>query len=183
MPDSGTILELASGSGEHIVHFAMRFAGIKWQPSDICAQRLASIRAWKEAQGLANIEDPVFLDAAKPDYDMAMKTFSAVVCINLLHLISDVAAEKVLAYMGRSVMKGGFVFLYGPFRRGHSFASDGDRAFHTHLATQDPTIGLKDIHRVVDCLRKTCGHDPIVIPMPTNNLAIVCRRSSIDVPI
>lgn len=182
VPDSGAILELGSGSGEHIVHFAMRFPNITWQPSDVCDQRLASIRAWKETQMRANIEEPIFLDATAPNRGMTAKKFSAVICINLLHLISNGAAEQALACMASSVVEEGFVFLYGPFRRGGSFSSDGDRAFHAHLTAQERTIGLKDIHRVVDYLRDECRHDSIVIPMPANNLAVVSRRRSMHAP-
>src|SRR3982750_2940253 len=84
LPASGEVLEIASGSGEHAVYFAQRFPALAWQPSDIHPDALASISAWRTASGLTNVDEPISLDSASPDWPIARA--DAVLSINMVHI-------------------------------------------------------------------------------------------------
>jgi methylase of polypeptide subunit release factors len=59
LPAHGTILELASGTGEHAIAFARHFPHLEWQPSDPNPDALQSIEAWREAAGGDNLAPPM----------------------------------------------------------------------------------------------------------------------------
>src|SRR5690349_9662390 len=48
---SGDVLEVGSGTGEHVVAYAARSPAITWWPSDIHPRHLASIAAWRAHAG------------------------------------------------------------------------------------------------------------------------------------
>ena len=83
LPQQGLVLEVASGSGEHVVHFA-RASGpqVIYEPSDPDAQARASIDAWVAASGLPNIRPALALDAAADVWPIAHA--DVVVCINMI---------------------------------------------------------------------------------------------------
>ena len=175
LPDAGTALELASGTGQHIVEFAARFPGIDWQPSDLDEDNLASIRARIAEAARANLRDPIPLDACTPGWSDG-QDWAAICLTNLLHLISTPEAEALLHEVTRALAPGGIFALYGPFRQGDELVSDGDRAFDASLRAQDPTIGYKDIEWVE--ARLAAGE--LVArgrhAMPANNLMLIMMR-------
>ena len=175
-PPEGRALEIASGTGQHIVRFAKAHPGITWQPSDAAAERFASIRAWIRASGLANVAEPRLLDAAAP-WPGDLKDLDLVIAVNLLHLVSDEAAAAILANMAGSLASGGVFCLYGPFLRAGEFASEGDRAFHASLKAQDPGIGYKDAGWVMEILEARGMEGPECHEMPASNLMITARKT------
>lgn len=176
LPCKGHALELASGTGQHIVAFAARFPGLIWQPSDIDPANRASIRAWAADHPCENLRDPIDLDACVPDWS-AGRGGNTVICLtNLLHLISRMEAETLLTEVARALAPEGVFCLYGPFRRAGVLTSDGDRAFDASLRAQDPLIGYKDIEWV-ETLLSDCGLNlRALIMMPANNLMLVMQR-------
>lgn len=174
LPKHGYALELASGTGEHAISLARNFPGIVWQPTDIATERLDSIDAWRAQAGLRNMRIAQFLDATQPDW--RAEGFDVMITVNLLHLISAPAMRAVVAGVARSLEVGGRWCLYGPFRSGGGFRSDGDRAFHQSLTTHDPDIGYKDVETVeatadqhgFACLNR--------IEMPANNLMLIFEK-------
>jgi len=180
LPAQGNVLELASGTNQHAVVFAARFPGLVWRPSDLASRNLATIRARGHAAVMANLRDPVALDACAPGWAGsragAWHGQDAVVLVNLLHLISEPEAATLLAEVPRALVPGGIFAVYGPFRRSGVLQSDGDRAFDAHLRTQDPDIGYKEAGWVVDRLH-TGGLDLIEqVEMPAGNLMLIARR-------
>lgn len=81
LPPAGTVLEVASGTGEHVVYFARRFPDHRWRPSDPDAQALASIGAWSEASGRQNLAEPAQLDASSRQWPI--DGADAILCINM----------------------------------------------------------------------------------------------------
>src|SRR5438477_7730352 len=84
LPAAGTVLEIASGSGEHAVHFAAALPHLAWQPSDPDVQARGSIAAHAAAAGLANLLPPLELDAAAPLWPVTRA--DALVSINMIHI-------------------------------------------------------------------------------------------------
>jgi len=171
-PQTGRVLELAAGTGEHALRFARALRGLSWQPTDVDPDRLASIEAWRSAEGPDNLLSPIHLDATTPDWAKSHGPADMILLVNLLHLISDTEAEAVLSGITKALAPGGVAFLYGPFLRDDAATSEGDRAFHASLRAQDPEIGYKDLAWVVARLTPL---KVSVIERPANNLMLVAR--------
>jgi len=176
MPVSGTALEIASGTGEHVVHYATAFEGIMWLPTELAGDRLASIRAWCDESGQPNILPPRFLDAANPGWAGGFAGQDVIIFSNLLHLVSDAEAGSVLTEAAQALAVGGVLLVYGPFLRGAMFASENDQRFHESLRASDPNIGYKSFQAIQGILSE-CGlavADPV--EMPANNLLLTARK-------
>lgn len=176
----GRALEIASGTGEHVVRFAARTPGLTWHPTDPDPARRASIAAWSTEAGLPNIRAPEPLDAAAADWARDWRAAEGaadlVVLINLLHLISRPKAETVLRGIADVLAPGGVAILYGPFLRDGETTSEGDAAFDSALRSQDPEIGYKDVVDVVATLVKAGLTHAETQKMPANNLLLVLRK-------
>ena len=175
-PAQGRALEIASGTGEHVIRFAAVMPGLDWQPTDPDPVRRASIAAWNAAAGLANIRPPRDLNAAQPGWAEAEGPADLIVLVNLLHLIAEVEARVVLAEIAAALAPSGIFALYGPFLRDGEATSEGDAAFHASLRAQDPAIGYKDV--VDTCAQLVAAGLSHVetVAMPANNLLLVFER-------
>lgn len=174
VPDGGMALELASGTGQHIAGLAQGYEAVEWQPSDLSDERMASVKAWRAHVNVANLRAPILLDASGEWPDMP--DLGLVYVVNLFHLISKAAARQVIAGAAGALETGGHFFIYGPFRTGGTFRSEGDAAFHTSLAGQDAAIGYKDMEWMEAELLASGFALCAVHEMPANNLALVARR-------
>jgi len=175
-PGSGRALEIASGTGEHVVAMAVAMPGLHWQPTDIDAQRRRSTDAWVAAEGLDNVAPAGHLDAAVPGWATPGPPCDLIVLVNLLHLIPAPAARTVLTEIGGALAPGGTALIYGPFLRNGQATSEGDRAFDASLRAQDSAIGYKDAGWVRDVMSTaglTCAEER---EMPANNLAFAFRK-------
>jgi hypothetical protein len=174
LPPSGTVLEVASGTGQHVVHFARAFPVLRWQPSDPDPASRASIAAWCAEAGLATLAPPIALDAAAPIWPVDRA--DAVLSINMIHIAPWAAACGLVAGAARLLPSGAPLYLYGPFRRdGHDFAPS-NQAFDRNLRQQDPAWGVRRLEDVM-ILAEAAGFGPAeVFEMPANNLSVVFRR-------
>jgi len=136
LPATGLVLEVASGSGEHAVHFAAALPGLDFQPSDPEAGARASIDAWAAASGLANIRPALALDAAAPAWPVAAA--DAVVGINMIHIAPWAAAEGLMRGAAAILPPGAPLILYGPYRRGGAHTAPSNAAFDADLRARDP---------------------------------------------
>lgn len=174
LPASGTVLEVASGTGEHAIHFARGLPHLDWQPSDPDADARLSIAAWREAEGLANLESPLELDAASSDWPVDRA--DAVVCINMIHISPWDATLGLMAGAGRLLASGAPLVLYGPYRREGHVTAPSNAAFDEDLKSRNPAWGLRlleDVAREADAQ----GFDlDRVVEMPANNLTVVFRK-------
>ena len=173
LPSSGLVLEVASGSGEHVIHFAAALPALEWQPSDPDPAALASVEAWRREAGLANLRPPIRLDASA---DWPVKSADAVLCINMVH-ISPWEATLGLMKGARAVLPpGGQLYLYGPYLRENVETAPSNLAFDASLKARDPKWGLRrleDVIAVAEGERLTFRR---LIEMPANNLSLIFRR-------
>ncbi|WP_282169005.1 DUF938 domain-containing protein [Ruegeria atlantica] len=176
-PVSGRALELASGTGQHVVAFANRLPGLNWQPSEIDTERRASIDAY--AEGVENIAPAIELDAVQPGWHSVHGANDLILLINLLHLISWSEVEALVTEAALALNPGGRLILYGPFMRGGRLTSAGDQNFHAALSQQDPDIGYKDDADILDLLRRVQLKLIGAVEMPANNLAFVAERPAV----
>jgi uncharacterized protein DUF938 len=173
LPDSGLVLELASGTGEHAVYFAERFPSLDWQPSDIHADALGSIDAWREAVALANLRPPIALDASAADWPIARA--DAVLSINMVHISPWTAALGLLAGSARILPSGRPLVLYGPWIRDGTATEASNLDFDSDLKRRNPEWGL----RKVEDFAAAGQRDFELVetrPMPANNLMLLLRR-------
>jgi SAM-dependent methyltransferase len=171
-PPQGTVLEVASGSGEHAAHFAQALPGLVFQPTDPDPARRASIDAW--CAGLANVRPALALDAAGDAWPAG--PFDLLLCCNMIHIAPWSAAEGLVAGAGRVLAPGGLLLLYGPFRRQGVPAAPSNEAFDAGLRAQNPAWGLRDLE-AVDALAQAAGFTaPGITAMPANNLCVAWRR-------
>lgn len=175
-PATGRALEIASGTGEHVVVFARAMPGLIWQPTDIDPARRASVDAHAAVAGLPNLRPAIPLDATATGWGASHAGQDLIVLVNLLHLISKAEAKTLIAEVSQTLAPGGQFILYGPFLRDGETTSEGDTAFHASLRTQDPEIGYKDDWDVIDWIHTNWLELVQVVEMQANNLAFVARR-------
>ena len=174
LPASGTVLEIASGSGEHAVFMARRFPALDWQPSDRDAEALASVDAWAAETRLANLRPAMALDAAAPDWPNV--SADALLCVNMLHISPWDAVVGLFAGAGRVLGSGAPLVLYGPFVEPDVETAASNHAFDQSLRQRDPAWGLRS---TADLDRLAAGHGvtrTARCAMPANNLVLVYRR-------
>lgn len=174
LPATGLVLEIASGSGEHIVHFARAFPDLTFQPSDPEDAALQSIRAWTKESGVTNVLPPVMLDAASDDWPVA--SADAVLCINMIHIAPWRATQGLLRGAARLLSKDAPLYLYGPYRRADVVTAPSNEAFDQSLKSRNPEWGLRDLESVAALARDAGFSAPAVTEMPANNLSVVFRR-------
>jgi SAM-dependent methyltransferase len=180
---SGDVLEAGSGTGQHAVHFAAHSPGIVWWPSDLNERHLQSIAAWRAFSGLPNIKPPLKLDLADPDWSEATRTgggppsLLAIFCANVIHIAPWRVAEGLFAGAGRVLQEGGYLFLYGPFKRNGKHTALSNAVFDASLRENNPDWGVRDIADL-EKLASSCGLVLCeVVEMPANNLIVVFARS------
>ena len=174
LPKEGSVLEIASGTGEHAVHFAARFANLHWQPSDPDEDAFASIVAWTADSGLPNIAPPVKLDATLRQWPIT--NADAILCINMVHISPIEASEGLVSAAGRILPQGAPLILYGPWREEGIETAPSNLEFELWLKAKDVRFGLRDT-AWMDGLSAshglTCSNR---IAMPANNIMLVYRK-------
>ncbi len=175
LPDKGLVLEVASGTGEHVIHFARRFAQLTWQPSDPDPEARASIAAWIADAGLGNIAAPLELDASSAD-EWPVQAVDAIVCINMVHISPIAASEGLVAAAGRLLPAGGPLVLYGPWLEDGVETAESNRAFDASLKSRNPQWGLRNA-AWMDRLAASHGlRRTNRVEMPANNIMLVYRK-------
>lgn len=177
LPKSGTVLEVASGSGEHAVFFARQFPALRWQPSDPDPDAIASIAAWQDSYEGGNCAPPVVLDAQAPD-SWPVKRADAIVCINMVH-ISPWSATQGLFHGAAQILSGTDLplVLYGPYFEQGVEPAPSNLAFDVSLKTRNPAWGIRSAEDLSNLgarhgFARTARHE-----MPANNLMLVFRRA------
>ena len=171
LPASGLVLEVASGTGEHAVHFAQAMPDLTWQPSDPSREARRSIDAWRATAETANVLPPLDLDAASDDWPI--DTAAAMICINMTHISSLASTEGLMAGAGRILPLGAPLYLYGPFRRFATPLEPSNAAFDEALRGRDPHWGLRSLDAVGACATAHGLSLDQAVDMPANNLFLI----------
>jgi len=174
--DSGRFLEIASGTGENIVHYAASMPGWRFQPTDVDPERIASISAWIAHEGVENVAAPAPLDAAGEGWGKTVEV-DAIHIGNLFHLISEPQTRAILQECSDALAPNGKLIIYGPFMRAGELTSEGDQRFHESLSAHNPEIGYKDDFDMLDWISETGLEPAEVIEMPANNLCLLAVKS------
>jgi SAM-dependent methyltransferase len=175
LPADARVLEVASGAGEHALWMARALPGATWTPSDRDAEALASIAAWRDAAGLANLRPPQRLDAADPS-SWPAGPFDAIVCINMVHIAPWGAAEGLFTGAARCLGPGGLIYLYGPYLEDAVTTAASNLSFDADLRRRDRAWGLRR-REDMETLAAGAGFRlRLRTQMPANNLSLVFER-------
>lgn len=180
LPPSGTVLEIASGTGEHAVFLARSLVGIVWQPSDVDREARESIEAWRQQEGVANVCRPLAIDVSTDNWGLARA--DAIVCINMAHIAPWNATQGLFRGAARLLPPGAVLYLYGPYRIDGRPTAPSNQAFDASLRARDPAWGLRTTSAMRQ-LGEQHGFDfTEMVDMPANNFSLVFRRRSVPLP-
>jgi hypothetical protein len=174
LPATGIVLEVASGTGEHAVHFARTFPALEWQPTDPDADARASIAAWRDEERLANLREPIELDASAPRWPIARA--DAVLCINMVHISPVEATEGLVAGAGHVLGPGAPLILYGPYLEEAVETAASNLEFDASLGSRNPAWGLRSVEWLDGVAARHGFARTRRVAMPANNLTLVYRR-------
>lgn len=172
--DRREVLEIASGTGQHAVHFGAALPHLTWHTSEL-ADNHAGIQAWLDEARLANVRPPLALDVNAVDWPIA--GVDAIFNANTAHIVAWPAVQSMFAGIGRVLAAGGLLCLYGPFNYGGTYTSDSNARFDIWLKNRDPASGIRDFE-AVDRLAEAQGLRLVQdIEMPVNNRSLIWRRA------
>jgi SAM-dependent methyltransferase len=173
LPAAGRVLEIASGTGQHVVHFAAAFPGLVWQPSELDATRRALVAARVADSALANVRAPVALDVLTEPWPVE-PALDAVLAINLIHIAPWLVAAALVAGAARRLKdsRTALLVLYGPYKEGGQHSAPSNEAFDQKLRADDPAWGVRNLEEV-SALAAAQGFGlPRITRMPANNLTV-----------
>ncbi|WP_441228519.1 DUF938 domain-containing protein [Tardiphaga sp. 20_F10_N6_6] len=179
----GDVVEVGSGTGQHVIHFAGQTPDITWWPSDLNDAHLKSIAAWRTHAQLTNVRPPLRIDLLDPTWCPEMENGSgpdallAVFCANVVHIAPWPVAEGLIAGAARYLRPDGRLFIYGPFKRGGKHTAVSNAVFDTSLRDGNPDWGVRDVEDLEHVAQGVGLRLAEVIEMPANNLILVFARS------
>ena len=174
LPARGVVLEIGSGTGQHVAHFAQALPNLTFQPSEMDVARNASIGAWVGGAGLQNVLSPLAFDVSKLPWPIARA--DAVVCINVIHISPWEATLALVKGAGAILPPGGVLVTYGPYLRGGRHTAPGNEEFDASLRARNPSWGVRDMDEVAAAAScEGLGLEEFV-PMPANNFSMIFRR-------
>ncbi|HEY0115936.1 MAG TPA: DUF938 domain-containing protein [Allosphingosinicella sp.] len=174
LPQSGLVLEVASGTGEHALHFARAFPHLTFQPSDPDPLALASIEAWR-SEGPENLLEPLKLDARADEWPVEQA--DALLCINMVHISPWSATEGLMRGAARVLGPGAPMILYGAYRRAGTVTAPSNEAFDRSLRSRSPLWGLRQVEEVAEEAARRGLLLERIVEMPANNLTLLFRMA------
>lgn len=175
LPERGKMLEIASGSGEHAIHYAERLPNLIWQPSDPSQKARASIKAWSDEVGLANLLPPLDIDVTNEIWPI--DSADAMLAINMVHISPWSATEGLIKGAGKLLSSGGSLILYGPYKQqGREFV-DSNMEFDAWLRNQNADWGIRQLEEVAELAGRVGLSLSSIVYMPANNLCVIFKRS------
>jgi hypothetical protein len=176
LPASGTLLEIAAGTGQHAVHFARHLPKLRYLPTDMDPENLASIRAWRSEAGLSNLMEPRELDVTSTDW--SVPPVEAVFNANMLHIAPWSCAIGLFAGLKRHLADPATVVLYGPYRIRGEHTAASNASFDQDLRSRNPEWGVRDLEAIVELARAAGLRLDECVAMPANNQTLVFTRST-----
>jgi len=171
LPHTGLILEIGSGTGQHVAHFAKALPELTWQPSDPDDEFRDSIRLWTKLESLDNVRAPIDLEVCR--FPWPVTRADAVLCVNMIH-VAPWAATQALFSGAKCVLDwGGLLVLYGPYLRFGRHTAASNEVFDAQLRANDPSWGLRDLEKVVEIADQAGFRLAEIVEMPANNFGVV----------
>lgn len=178
LPSHGTILEIASGTGEHALFFATNFPQLQWIPSDINPESLLSISAWRQDCKTHNLQPPLRLDMMQTNWQrqLIQSDIQGVICINMIHISPWQSFLGLMAGATQILPKDGILYFYGPYKIDDKHTAPSNEEFDESLKAQNPDWGVRNLNKVIKIGDKYNFQLEKTVEMPTNNLSLVFRH-------
>ena len=173
---SGNALEIASGTGQHVVKLAAALPFLNWQPSDVDETRIKSIRCWSDDQHLKNLKPPCLLDATTEGWAAEHHGQDLILLVNLLHLISIGETKILVKEVSKALAPKGRAIICGPFMRSGELISKSDMEFHQSLINRDLDLGYKNDVDMLNLFAESGLTHLSTNKMPANNLAFITQK-------
>jgi len=179
----GNVLEVGSGTGQHVVEFARRSPHLLWWPSDLDERHLRSIDAWRAYSHLGNIEPARRIDLSVPDWGLtdtdsaSLSDLTAIFCANVLHISPWKTTEGLMQGAAQRLRPGGRLFIYGPFKQDGAHTAQSNEAFDASLRAKDPQWGVRDIADIRDVAHVHGLLLAEIEPMPANNMILIFENA------
>ncbi|MBZ4420386.1 DUF938 domain-containing protein [Myxococcus sp. RHSTA-1-4] len=174
MPASGTVLEVASGTGQHAVFFARAFPGLLWQPTDVDPESLESIAAWRAEEGPPNLLPPLPLDASTGTWPVT--SADVILNVNMIHISPWASCQGLMRGAGRVLSPGGLLVMYGPYFVEGRETAPSNLAFDASLRARNEAWGVRELGAVTAEAERHGLRRERVVDMPSNNLTVVFRK-------
>jgi SAM-dependent methyltransferase len=178
LPERGSVLEIASGSGQHVAHFAAALPELEFQPSDRDDQDFASITAWCAQAGARNVRAPIVLDVTSDPWPATVGTVDAIFNANMIHIAPWEACLGLLRGAGAHLAPHGVLVTYGPYKIDGRHTAPSNEAFDADLRARDPSWGVRDLGDVARIAEQHGFAVAERVAMPANNFMIVFRPIS-----
>jgi SAM-dependent methyltransferase len=175
LPPRGLVLEIGSGTGQHVVHFAKALSQLSWQPSDPDPENRQSIALWSRVEELGNVRVPLALDVRERPWPI--DAADAIVCINVVHVSPWAATLALFDGVREMLPPEGALFLYGPYRRGGRHTAPSNEKFDADLRAHNPEWGLRDIDELAEVANRIGFALAEIVDMPANNFSLVFRKT------
>jgi SAM-dependent methyltransferase len=179
LPTEGAVLEIGSGTGQHVTTYAARTPRLTWYPSDVLESHVASIEAWRHHAGALNVRPPQRIDVTKSDCNWTPGgSLAGMLCINVLHISPWSVSENLIAGARRFLQPDGRLFVYGPFMRDRAHTAESNASFDASLRAQNAAWGVRDTR---DLSALASAHElqlADILSMPANNFVLVFARAN-----
>jgi cyclopropane fatty-acyl-phospholipid synthase-like methyltransferase len=175
LPQEGRILEISSGSGQHVVFFAEAFPDLTWQPSELEQESLESIGAYIGDSGLKNINQPILIDAV--DTDWHNQDVAAVINCNMIHISPWPSCIGLFRGASQVLKRDGVLFLYGPFLIEGQPTAPSNLEFDASLRYRNPEWGIRQLESVIEVGKEHGFILTGVVSMPANNYSVVFKKT------
>ena len=175
-PAQGLVLEIASGTGQHAIHFATNLPNITWQPSDMDPELRKSVEAWQAESNLQNLKTPVHLDVTSENWPVEMA--DAMMCANMIHIAPWEACIGLLDGAGRILPEGGILCMYGPYKVGGKHTAPSNEAFDQSLRARNASWGIRNLDDVALEARRRGLHLIKTVKMPSNNFCVIYKKTA-----
>ncbi|MCR9279882.1 MAG: class I SAM-dependent methyltransferase [Pseudomonadaceae bacterium] len=175
LPRTGRVLELASGTGQHVCRFAREHPGLHWQPTDPAVEQCASINNRIQRAELSNVGEALAMPA---EAEWPNGTWDVVLAINLVHIAAWTVTETILQSAGALLATSGMALFYGPYHRNGKATSPGNASFDASLRAQSPVSGIRALESLIAEGEKYGLIAEDVLDMPANNLFIRLKKRS-----
>ena len=171
LPPTGFVLEIGSGTGQHVAHFARALPRLTFQPSEMDTDKHPSIAAWIRHENLSNVRAPIAIDLTQRPWPV--RAAEAIVCINVIHISPWAATVALMQGAGEILTAGGVLVTYGPYRRDGKHTAPSNEEFDAWLKERDPSFGVRDMEAVIEEAGKAGLEFTEAVAMPANNFCLV----------
>ncbi|KAJ0182488.1 hypothetical protein K1T71_001857 [Dendrolimus kikuchii] len=172
-------LEIASGSGQHVFHFAPHFPTIKFQPTEVDHSLLGSINYYAKNCPTRNILPPILVDICNRlnRYGLKENSIDYLYCANMIHISPYVCTIGLFENAGLYLKHDALMITYGPYSKDGIIVPESNVEFDLSLRTRNPLWGLRDINDLKKVGEKNNLTLIDTVEMPANNKTLIWKKN------